>query len=179
MASYAAATKLERFISVTINGFNAGQSTFTGQNMGAGKLERIYRGHRATALMSGLVTAFLALLCVVLARPVCGLFGVTGEALDIAAYHVRFIAPCFVIFALYGTYTSVLQGAGDTTYASFCTLSSLIIRVGVAYAFAAWLHTGFFSVCYSGPVAWVWALAVGAIRYFKGTWKTKGIIQKA
>ena len=177
MAAYAAGTKLDKFIVVTINGFNAGQSTFTGQNMGAGKLDRIAKGHRWTILMSGAVTAILAIAGVILARPFCSLFGVDGEALELAAGHVRFLAPCYIIFAIYGTFTSVLQGSGDTTYASCCTLSSLIIRLAVAYAFSYFLNTGFFSVCYSAPIAWLFALTMGSIRYFKGTWKTKGIVK--
>lgn len=178
MAAYAAGTKLDKFMVVTINGFNAGQTTFTGQNMGAGKIDRILRGHKATMLMSGGIIAAMSLVVIMLAPNVCALFGVDGDALELAAQHVRFLSPCYIIFAVYGSFSSILQGSGDTTYSSLCTLSSLFIRLSVAYALAGLTSFGFLSICYSAPIAWSCALVMGAARYFKGSWKTKSIISK-
>ena len=54
-AGYTAAMRIESFLLIPIQGFFMGMATFTGQNLGAGKLERIYRALRRTLVMSLIV----------------------------------------------------------------------------------------------------------------------------
>lgn len=56
-AAFTAGMRMENFIMIPIFSFNVGIATFTGQNVGAGRLDRVRRGFRATQIMGLAVCA--------------------------------------------------------------------------------------------------------------------------
>lgn len=175
MAAVTVGMRIENYIFIPIMGFGIGISTFTGQNMGAGKADRVKRAWRSTQLMGFVVCIAISVLVNILAEPLARLFGVSGETLAQSVENVRFLSYVFFIFSIYMTTNSLLQGAGDALYASICTLTSLFVRVVMAYAMAGTIG---YSACWkANPIGWSVCITLALFRYFSGAWQKKAIVK--
>lgn len=174
MAAYTVGAKIERYVSIPLSGMQMGISTFTGQNVGAEKPERIKRGLYQSELVAIIITAALSIPAYIFARPLVSIFGLTGDEITQAVEYVRFLVPlCTVIFAMYFIFNGLLQGAGDVMYTTFCSLSSLIARIIYAYVMT-FVFSASYSICwYSIFISNAWSLVFAAGRYYSGAWKKK------
>lgn len=176
MAAFTVGVRLENYLFVPAIGFSIGMSTFSAQNIGAGKPERVRRGARTTMLLTFGVAVVLELLSFLFASPLSTLFGVEGEALSLAVRYVRFLAYCFWIFALYIAISGMLQGTGDVVFTMSCSLISLAARVAMSYILVGTFHWDVSAIWATMPVGWGIVLIMALSRYFGGRWKEKGVV---
>ena len=155
-----------------------GLSTFTGQNVGAGRFDRVRTGRRHARYIMVPTALAISLILWVFAKPLIAIFGVEGEALTLGIRHLRFIAPFFVIFALYMSSAGILTGAGDVLAAACCTLSVLAVRVISTYVFNYGFHLGFPSLYYANPLGWAFGFIVVWLRFRTGIWETKAVVKR-
>ena len=175
MAAFTAGGRIEMFCCIPFTSFSTGLCTFVGQNVGAGKMDRVLRGHKGTMLISASASAAISVLVWLLAPTLAAAFGVEGAALAQAVEYIRFQAFFFILFSIYGTYTATIQGAGDVIYASFCTMTSFGVRGLAAYLFVYVFHMGYACCWNTIPIGWGFCTLVAAIRFYMGTWKKKAI----
>ena len=178
LAANTAAARIENYMFIPVQSMNNGLATFTGQNVGAGKYDRVLGGRRQARYIIVPTALIISLILWVFAKPLIGLFGVTGEALTLGIQHLRFIAPFFVIFALYMSTAGVLTGSGDVLAAACVTLSVLGVRVASTYIFNYGFRLGFPSLYYANPIGWAFGFIVVWLRFRTGIWKTKAVVKR-
>jgi len=178
IAAYGAAVRLDTFIYVPIMGFQSGLASFTGQNIGAGKLDRIKRGFHLSIIMSVSVTIVLCACVYIFASPIVSVFGLSGDALAIGVERVRYLTLFFWMFSAYMTLGGLLQGAGDTLLQSLATLSALIIQVTTGYLVVSFGLLGYNAAWLTTPIGWTVAIIITYTRYFTGGWKNKAVAGK-
>lgn len=177
MAAFTVGTRVENYIFVPIMALNSGMSTFTGQNMGAGKPQRVKDCWKRIELISFCTTVVIASLAYFFAAPISTLFGIEGESLQMSVEMIRFMSFFFCLFSIYLPTAGLLQGAGDAFYAMFCSISTLGIRVIVAYSMAYMFAVGYQSVWYAVPIGWTVCVILAWSRYFSNVWQKKTIVQ--
>ncbi len=177
MAAFTVGVRMEGYLFVPTVGLSIGVSTFTAQNIGAGRLDRVKRGIRAATVITLIIAFTLEILSYLFAQPISALFGVQGDAMALSVSYVRFLAFFFWMFAVYIVFSGLLQGAGDVFFAMLGSLLSLAIRVLVSYALVGLTDMGFSAIWTAMPVGWVFCLTMVLIRYFTGGWKEKGIVK--
>ena len=134
LAGYTAANKLYGLLEIAASSYGYAISTYTAQNAGAGRNDRIRSGIRA-ALVIGTVSAYLMSLVMVLSgRQILGLFIVEGQV-DIGAAiqtGYRFLQILAVFFPLlYAVYIlrSCMQGMGNSTIPMLSSLIQVLMRI--------------------------------------------------
>lgn len=172
MAGYSASVKLNNMVITSLTTLGNGVSSFTAQNLGAGKYDRIKAGFRA-----GLMLVFA--LCV----PIIALyFGAgrwlvyifldspTGEAMDVGVQFLRIISPFYFLIAAKLVADGVLRGAGMMGRFMVATFSDLILRVVLALTLSqtALATTG---IWLSWPIGWVIGMALSLAFYFTAKWR--------
>lgn len=175
-AAFTAGARVENFVMIPIFSFNVGLSTFTGQNVGAGKTERVRRGFLATELMGLGTCVVVGILAYIFAAPLSGLFGVEGATLDICVEYIRFITPWFLVFCAYIITNGLLQGAGDVVFTAANTIMSLVIRCAAAYIMGYAFSVGGAAAWMSMPFGWVFSIFLAFGRYKWGPWQKKAVI---
>lgn len=175
MGGTTAAMRVEHFVYVPIFGFSTAMSTFTGQNMGAGHLDRVMRGRKACLLMSLAVSVTVAAIVLLLREPLVSLFGVSAEGLQYGSLYLIIFCPSLLLFCFYMIHSGVLQGAGDTSYTAFILATSYALRIIVAYCLAYLTPLEYRAVWISIPIGWVCNVTMSWLRYRSGAWKTKGV----
>lgn len=177
-AGYTAATRIESFILIPIQGFFMGMATFTGQNLGAGKLDRISKALRKTILMSLIVVACVIAIVFPFASSLVGFFGVTGDSAQVAVRYLRFVAFALAVFSIYFSTNGVLQGSGDVVFTAFNTFSGLVIKVLFVYIMAFLTPLGMAAIWWGNLVSWIYSLVLSAVRYRIGPWRSKCVVSE-
>ncbi len=176
MGAFTAAVRLENYVMIPIFGFNAGLNVFVGQNVGAQALHRVRKGFRQTVAMSAVFCLTLSLVMLTLGGQIVRIFGLTGNALALGQQYVRCEAPFFIVFAVYQVAAATLQGSGDVTFATCCTLESLIVRVILSYALAYYTPLDYTAIWWAMCIGWAAGLIPAYLRYFSGAWKKKSLV---
>jgi len=176
MAAFTCGLRIENYCMIPAMGFNSAMSMFTGQNIGAGKPERIERGWRSAVKMAMLVTFVIATVLFAGAYPLSALFGVDGEAQLQAVDYIRFVSYMMLIFSVYLTTNGVVQGSGDALYASVCSFSTLGIRVALAYTLVFFFDFDYHVLWRCIPIGWLFAMILALHYFLTGRWRNKSVI---
>jgi putative MATE family efflux protein len=176
IAAVSAGNRVTMLLFVPVFGFQAGLATFTGQNIGAGRLDRVKRGFRSTISIAIGLSLVMSVLLYVFAPFFVRLFGVNGAALTLGVEMLRFYAFTFCIFGFQMTLNGVLQGAGDIFIQSFATLLALGLRVSLGYLAVHFGILGYQAAWVTDPVGMVLATIIVVVRYASGKWKTKAVV---
>ena len=103
------------------------QGTYTGQNIGANRLDRVKTGAKHTVLISEIITICILIVVFIFARPIVAAFGLGEEAIGYCAAHVRFVALCLPLFASYfpllGLFLSLIHISSGSHESHYCQIS--------------------------------------------------------
>lgn len=179
LAGYTAGMRIESICIVPMIATGNAVSTFTAQNLGAGKPERVRKGYLAGIKM---VTAFAVLICLILTvfhGPIINAFleeGSDASAFDVGNDYLTFIAFFFICIGMKASTDGVLRGAGDVVVFTLANLVNLGIRVSFAFAFAGII--GVKAVWFAVPIGWTANFVISFIRYLSGRWSEKKLIKE-
>lgn len=178
MIAFAVGSKVEKYLFVPMNAIGTGMSTFTGQNVGAGQIDRVKECWRKVIVAEVIITGLFQLCLFFGAVPVSRLFGVSGESLVYSTKMIRTIAIGITAFAMYSPTVNVLTGSGDAFYSMICSMSNIAIILTSAWIMVNIFVLGPVSICLSMPIGWVGSLAISLIRYSSGAWQKKSVVKK-
>ncbi|HIZ55306.1 MAG TPA: polysaccharide biosynthesis C-terminal domain-containing protein, partial [Firmicutes bacterium] len=174
IAGYSAAIKIDSFFKMTIMSMGNAMSSFTAQNMGAGKPERVGPGKKA-ALLSMLLYAVVSLVLVVFfGQYMIGLFADTSEdaaqVIAVGTQYMLIVSGGYLIYAVLMVYNGILRGAGYMLGFTTVTLTDLICRVGFSYLLA-WITQSDASIWWAIPIGWGVGAVLALLFYYKGNWQ--------
>lgn len=178
LAGYTAGMRIESICIVPMIALGNAVSTFTAQNLGAGKPERVKRGYVAGMKIVAVFAVLICLFLTLLHDPIINAF--LEEGSDITAYetgtsYLSFIAFFFVFIGLKAITDGVLRGAGDVVVFTLANLVNLGIRVTFAFTMAGIL--GVKAVWFAVPIGWATNYLISFIRYLSGKWSRKKLIE--
>lgn len=177
LAGYTGGMRLESICVVPMISMGNAVSTFTAQNIGAKKIERVKQGYRASYFIVG---AFAVVICAVLLlfkNPLILMFleeNAGGEAFDTGVSYLSFIVYFFVFLGLKASTDGVLRGAGDVFVFTAANLVNLAIRVSFAFMMAPVL--GVQAVWFAVPIGWTVNYVISGLRYLTGRWSRKKLV---
>lgn len=177
LAGFSAGARLESICVVPMIATGNAVSTFTAQNLGAGKTERIRKGYRASY---GIIISFGVLLILIsqlFYRPIVSAFvneSTSPVAFQTGTAYFRFVGIFFSFLGFKATTDGVLRGAGDMKVYMIANLVNLGIRVAVAQLCSPiW---GISMVWYAVPMGWCMNYLISWCWYRTGRWKKKSLV---
>ncbi len=177
-AGYGAAIKLHNLIITSFAALASGISSFTSQNIGAGKEERIYKGFTSGIHMSVILFTPIILLyiffgkyCLILFAKDFDLNNFSRENLHAGRMLLLIISPFDYLPILKLFMDGVLRGAGKIKEFTIATFVDLFLRVLFANIFSKfWGTTG---IWLAWPIGWVATTIITAVFFVKGDWFKK------
>lgn len=172
LAGFSAAMRIESICIVPMAAMGNVISSFTAQNLGAGKEDRVVKGYHTGY---GIVFGFGVLLCVMLEffyEPLIQMFlGEEGTvlAMSTGTDYLRFIGWFFTFIGLKMITDGLLRGAGDMKMFTVANLVNLSIRVIMAVTLAP--SFGIAMVWYAVPIGWAANYLISFLEYRTGKWK--------
>ena len=172
LAGYSAFSRIASIAIVPMAALNNSMSSYTAQNIGAGKPERVVKGYHAANLMVAFFAVTLCLCIEIFYRPLISLFigaGGSETALRTGQAALRFegFFYCWIGFKM--ACDGLLRGAGDMKVFTLANLINLSIRVVVSIVCAP--RFGIEWVWYSVPMGWFMNFVISFAEYRTGKWK--------
>lgn len=177
IAAYSVAIKIDSFAHLPSMNFSAALSSFVGQNIGAGKSDRVKKGYEATLRMNAIITIIITALILIFPGWLMKAFTPDTDVISIGKEYLYIVGPFYILFTSMFINNGVMRGAGDTIAPMFITLFALwFIRIPLA-----WLLSGLYSyqgIWWSVPIAWLVAVVLTYLYYKTGKWKTKSVVKQ-
>lgn len=161
VAATAAGGKLSCFLACPFDAMGAAMATYCGQNVGAGKLDRLGRGIRDCALL-GLVYAAAAFGAMLAFAPDCAMWFIdenggedTALLVDLVSRYILMCTGFYFPLALVNIVRFSIQGMGYSVLAILSGALEMIARAVVGSLFVP--RFGFAAACWASPAAWMCA----------------------
>ena len=176
VAAYTATMRVEQLIQQPFNSLGTALSTFSGQNIGAGKPERVVTGYRRSMLITaGFGTLMLAVFAMT-ANYIVGFFVTDALVVEIGGKALLLSACFYVPLGFIHTTRGLLNGAGDVLFAFLNGLAEVIGRIGFAAVLVMIPGVGMWSVWLTTCLTWVLTAVMCLIRYKSGIWRKKCLV---
>lgn len=177
LAGYTAGMRFESICIVPMIAAGNAVSTFTAQNMGAEKPERVREGYHAGLKIVVTVSVALIIIFQIAGTGLLTLFldAETGKvAFETGLAYLHFEAFFYVMIGAKSCTDGVLRGSGDVAVFTFANLVNLGIRVWFAHVFAPVI--GVQAVWYAIPMGWTANFVISYTWYRTGKWKKTRVI---
>ncbi len=178
IAAYTAGTRLETFATMPAMNFAMALSAFVGQNVGAGRLDRVRRGFLSTLWMSGGTALGLSAAVILFRSPLIRLFNADAGVAALGGRYLAIVGGAYVLFSTLFVTGGLLRGAGDTLTPMLVTLIALwVVRVPIATLLSRRLGTD--GIWLATPVGWAVGMILLLSWYAGGVWKRKALVMGA
>ncbi len=176
IAGYSSAIKLNTFAITCMTTLSNGLSSFTAQNIGAHKEDRIAEGWKESIRMGVFVCLPFVLIYLVLGRMAVGLFldSVSATAIQTGVTFLKIVAPFYFVVMIKTMCDGVLRGTSSIAYFTTTTFTDLVLRVVLAYFFVKVLSMDATGIWLSWPIGWTLSSALSAWFYHIRPWRVHG-----
>lgn len=171
VAAFTAASKVSNIATQTMPTLGTALATYCGQNLGAGKYDRIFDGMKKGFFICIAISAVAFAICVFGGEFIVSWF-VSNPSEEIFAYamqYLKIISWFFLPLAMIFLYRNALQGLNEGLFPMLSGIVEMVCRIGAILL--APKSAGFIAVCFADPVAWVGAGVPLMIVYL--FWKRK------
>ena len=160
--------------------FGQAMSVYTGQNVGAGKFDRVHKGVKQGSVIALAFASAITFTLLFLSKYLFALFTDTPELIDLACRMIRLMAVGYICVSVSQVLGGVMRGAGDIVTPMWVSLiSTIAIRIPVAY-FLAWLtrseefpHGNPAALFGSLMFSWAMGMVMTLVVFSIGKWKKK------
>ncbi len=180
VSAFTAANKVDGFGMAPLVAVGTAVSTYTAQNLGANKKERVKEGLKASFKITIVVWVITAVIIYFNAESLLGLFvdasTTSEEFFEIGVEYLHISVFSYAIMAAMFIFTGLLRGAGDTKTVFWCSIADLLGRAAFAYALSGVI--GRHALWFSYSFGWFCSLAISVPVYLKGKWKDIKLVDK-
>ena len=162
--------------------FGTAMTTYAGQNVGAGKYDRVVKGAKQGTILAVLTSTFLTGLILIFGKGLMGIFTDTTDLVNLSRDMMGIIAAGYIAMAVTQSLSGVMRGAGDTLTPMWISIvQTVVIRVPVAYGLVYLSKSPEFPdgrkecIFISLLISWLMGAALTTLFYFKGNWKKKAM----
>ncbi len=174
MAGFNVANKVDMISFMPIMSFSTAITTYVGQNIGAGRLDRVHKGFVYTAFLSAAFCILSALIVLPFGEEIMGFFNKDEAVIQAGMVYLKSVLPFYLILAIVFTLNGVIRGAGETIIPMIGSFIALWIgRIPIAYILSKVAGRDY--IFYSYAIGWVLWLIVSWSYYMSGKWKNKSL----
>lgn len=174
VAAFTAASKIDQIATQPMSSFGSAMGTYTAQNYGAGKPERIKKGVRQCLMVSISFSIVAGAVNILFGHRLAGLFvsPMVQKVVTLAHTYLTITGSTYCFLAALFIIRFTLQGLGDSVIPTFAGIVELIMRFIAALLLAKLF--GFAGVCMASPLAWIGACALLTAAYI---YKTRHVLK--
>lgn len=178
IGAFTATTQMEVLVEQIYTSMGAAMVTYTGQNMGADRIDRIGKGLRDALSISTLLSVLIMAVFWLFANPIMGIFVDDYEIISIAARGIRITSLFFVAFGAVRIIRYLFSGAGDAVYSLMNGVIEIAARIMLVLFLTSIPSIGIWGIWFTTGLTWLITALFALWRYKSGKWKTKALISK-
>lgn len=176
VAAYTAFGKIDAIFWNSSGALGTAVLTFTGQNFGAGNMDRVKKGIREALLIYIIGTAAISSVCYFFGDVFYRLFTPDQAVIDSGVAMLRFLCPFWVTFCFTEIFSQSMRACGDTL------APMLMTAFGIGALRILWIlfYPGktIFDTLLCYPVSWITTSLLFLAYYFQGGWRKRAMKQR-
>lgn len=173
MSGWTTYAKLDQFMFLPMQSISLAASTFMGQNLGIGDVDRAKKGVRLSSAISLLCTALIMLPLVIFAPVFAAFFNDKPEVIDASTTLIRWISPFYLICSFNQIYSAALRGAGNSKIPMIIMIGSFVVfRQCYLFIMANFICNEIIPIAMGYPAGWA-VCSLATLIYYKKTDLTK------
>jgi putative MATE family efflux protein len=198
MPSLTATQSVDGFALMPSQAFSMAASTFTGQNIGAGRMDRVKSGSKTVFLMCLGFSIVMVTAMQIFGRGMLRLFTETELLVSLCRYYILIMIPAYLIMAVNMSYQGVMRGAGDAVGTMWLSVlinvifklpltlllihltkgTTLYLSVNGERVPAEWPNGSPASLFYAMLICVVIGMFMTIAYYRRGSWKSKYVVMR-
>ncbi|MBE6063583.1 MAG: MATE family efflux transporter [Clostridium butyricum] len=179
VAAFTVTSRVEQVVMQPYGSLSMAVTTFTGQNMGAGKIERVKKGLYSSTLMILLFSLLMLPVAYIFGESVIGIFVNEADVIEMGAKALRITSICYFPLGMIFIPRALLNGAGDAKFAMINGITEVLCRIVFSNLFTKIAFIGLWGIWITSGATWTVTAVVCILRYASGVWKTKAIVLTA
>ena len=176
VTSFTIIGRINTFVHHPYLSLGAAVATYTGQNIGAGKEERVKLGYIKAITFSSLFALIIFILFQTFTENIIGIFTYDPSVLKIASQGLRFTCTFYVFLGFIHITRNLLNGAGDTKFSMINGIVECIARVSFSKPLTMIPFLGFKGIWLTTGITWFSNGMFCVLRYKQGKWKTLSLV---
>jgi len=152
--------------------FGQAMSVYTGQNVGAGKWDRVQKGVRQGTMIAQAFAAVIVVVLLFANKYLFAIFTETEALIDLAGRMMRIMAVGYIAMAITQCLGGTMRGCGNTVTPMWISIfTTVVLRVPVAYALAYFSRSAEFpnghpfALSISLLVSWVMGMVISFVAF--------------
>ena len=176
-ASATVGQRIEMYLNLPATAFQTTLATYTGQNIGAGKPERVKKGVNQALMIALSFTLFISAMVTIFSGSIVTLFSLSDQAAEYCLLHLRAIALVNIVLTMYVPVFGVFQGSNHSAFPMVVATVALGTRVLVTYLFRYSDIFGHTIIWWNGIFGFGMGFIVTWIYYLSGKWQNNAAIK--
>lgn len=175
VAGFSAASRLDSFAMMPAMSLSQAVTTFTGQNIGAGRVDRVRNGLKAGLRLSLAIAGITGLAVILFSGDLISAFNRDPGVVSIGERYLLVVGMSYSLFGILFLMNGVFRGAGEAMIPMYSTILALwLVRVPCA----VWLSSlmGVDGIWWSVPAGWTVGCVFTSLYYASGRWKRKALV---
>lgn len=175
VAGFGAYTKVDGFNILPVMSFSMAVTTFTGQNIGAGKIDRVKKGMWITMAMGVVYTITTGCLLLIFSEPIMRLFTQDKEVIEYGRQAMYYFCPFYFMLSIMHALAGTIRGTGKSIPPMIILLTSLCVFRVIWIIFVLPHFSAIDGIFVLYPVSWAVGLVLMILYAWKGKWLLKQI----
>ena len=165
VAAFTATSRVEQVIHQPYQTLGAALSTYSGQNFGAKKKDRLIDGYRKAMLMMTVFTIVMIPLIQLFGHGITRLFVKDSEVIEMGAFALKISSYFYIFLGLIYMVRGVLNGVGDALFSLVNGVTEVIGRFTVPFILTTIPAIGVWGIWWSVGIVWFMSGATAYLRY--------------
>ena len=174
-ASFTVGQRIEQYINLPCMSLQTTLATYTGQNIGANKPDRVKKGAKQALVVSLVSTIIISSLIWIFADNIAHLFGLSEEALVYCVPHIRTVALINIVLSSYIPLFGVYQGMGHSGFPAIVATCALTIRVSLTFILRHSSFLGSSIIWWNGLFGFGMGFLITWAYFISGKWMKRKI----
>ena len=165
VAAFTTGSRVEQIIHQPYQTLSSALTTYTGQNYGAGKRERIFEGFRKGLLIMAVFSIVMMVIMQLFSRPIASLFVKDEAVIELGGAALRITSLFYLILGVIYVVRGTLMGIGDSFFALYNGIIEVIGRFTVPFLLTAIPSVGKWGIWWSVGIVWAISGITAWLRY--------------
>jgi putative MATE family efflux protein len=157
VAAFTASQKIDMIATMPFSSFGAAMTTYSAQNFGARKIDRIKKGIVQCFMISGTFSIVMSFIFFFAGQHFAALFlgGDQLEAISMSHTYLKINGSLYIFLSWLFIARQSLQGLGNSLVPTLAGIMELVMRTFAAIFLS--IPFGFNGICFASPLAWIGA----------------------
>ena len=173
MAGFGSYSKVEGFIMLPLQTTCMSATTFTGQNIGAKKYDRVKKGIIQGMIMSAIYTVAVSLVLYFFGGEVLKIFSSEPDVIRFGQEAIGIIVPFYLTMTVHQIIMGTLRGAGKTFVTMLIGVGNMCILRMIYINCLVPFFPSFHAVVLCYPITWITTMLMDVLYCWKAKWLPK------